>query len=101
MAQSRHTQSELVTVLVQWLDIGHRGIPPPFATLARDGDDAGMKESLLKSNPSLREDPRRDAALHRSAASSSAVEGIVKPFAKPSRSPGEPRKGAKSAKSRG
>ena len=39
-----------------------------------------MKDSLLNSNPWLREPSRREALLRASAASSSAVEGIVKPF---------------------
>lgn len=39
-----------------------------------------MKGSLLESNPWLREPDRRAALMLVSAASSSAVEGIVKPF---------------------
>lgn len=39
-----------------------------------------MKHSLLQSNPWLREPARRAALLRVSAASSSAVEGIFKPF---------------------
>lgn len=39
-----------------------------------------MKDSLLNSNPWLRDPARRAAMLRVSAASSSAVEGIVKPF---------------------
>lgn len=39
-----------------------------------------MKGSLRDSNPWLREPNRRAELLHVSAASSSAVEGIVKPF---------------------
>jgi hypothetical protein len=44
-------------------------------------DNEGMSESLLKSNPYLRDPAQRAAGLLRSAASSSAVEGIRKPFA--------------------
>ena len=48
------------------------------------GDNNVMKDSLLNSNPWLREPGRRAALLRVSAASSSAIEGIVKPFqAKP------------------
>lgn len=39
-----------------------------------------MKGSLLDSNPWLREPKQRAALLHNSAASSSAIEGIFKPF---------------------
>lgn len=39
-----------------------------------------MKDSLLSSNPWLRESDRRAALLRVSAASSSAIEGIVEPF---------------------
>lgn len=39
-----------------------------------------MKTSLLESNPWLREPGRRAELLRVSAASSSAVEGIVMPF---------------------
>lgn len=42
-----------------------------------------MKHSLLQSNPWLREPARRAALLRVSAASSSAVEGIVQPFREP------------------
>lgn len=42
-----------------------------------------MGVSLLKSNPYLREPAARRIALRISAASSSAVEGIRKPFAAP------------------
>jgi hypothetical protein len=41
-----------------------------------------MSITLLNSNPYLRDPVRRAAALRVSAASSSAVEGIRKPFAK-------------------
>ncbi|HRQ66273.1 MAG TPA: hypothetical protein PKZ76_15660 [Xanthomonadaceae bacterium] len=39
-----------------------------------------MKSSLLNTNPWLLEPARRAALLRQSAASSSAIEGIVKPF---------------------
>lgn len=39
-----------------------------------------MKGSLLESNPWLRDPEQRAVLLRRSAASSSAVEGIFKPF---------------------
>jgi hypothetical protein len=39
-----------------------------------------MAKSLLQTNPYLRDHEARRAALLRSAASSSAVEGIRKPF---------------------
>lgn len=39
-----------------------------------------MAESLARQNPWLRDAKGRDAALRVSAASSSAVEGIRKPF---------------------
>lgn len=51
-----------------------------------DGSDPGdrqdrlMKTSLLQSNPWLREPGQRAELLRVSAASSSAVEGIVMPF---------------------
>lgn len=47
-----------------------------------DIDENGrlMKVSLLESNPWLRVPGRRAALLRVSAASSSAIEGIVKPF---------------------
>jgi len=44
-------------------------------------DNSGMKKSLLHSNPWLLPANRRAELLRVSAASSSAVEGIVKPFA--------------------
>jgi hypothetical protein len=40
-----------------------------------------MASSLLEQNPWLRDPAKREAALRISAASSSAVEGIYKPFA--------------------
>jgi hypothetical protein len=60
-----------------------------------------MAKSLLKQNPWLLDEQQRNAAFRISAASSSAVEGIRKPFAvaptkiKPARG-----KAAKSAKTR-
>jgi hypothetical protein len=42
-----------------------------------------MSKSLLTTNPFLRDPKARWTALRVSAASSSAVEGIRKPFAKP------------------
>lgn len=59
-----------------------------------------MRSSLLKSNPYLRDPETRQLALRVSAASSSAVEGIHKPFAAaPAESGVKPalRKRAKSA----
>jgi hypothetical protein len=58
-----------------------------------------MGNSLLKSNPFLREPEARRAALRTSAASSSAVEGICMPFtrtAKPVMRAAAERKTAKS-----
>lgn len=40
----------------------------------------GMKSSLMKSNAWLRDPVQREKSMLRSAASSSAIEGIVKPF---------------------
>lgn len=61
-----------------------------------------MAGSLLLENVWLRDEAKRKSALRRSAASSSAVEGIVKPFTQPAKhiSPPAPRKAAKSAGSR-
>lgn len=61
-----------------------------------------MAGSLLLENPWLRDEVKRKSALHRSAASSSAVEGIVKPFTQPAKHirPAAPRKSATSAGSR-
>lgn len=42
-----------------------------------------MSKSLIETNPFLRDPKVRRVALRISAASSSAVEGIRKPFAKP------------------
>ena len=39
-----------------------------------------MKDSLLECNMWLRDPKRREAAMRLSAASSSAIEGIFKPF---------------------
>jgi hypothetical protein len=50
--------------------------------LPPDRDDAPVSKSLLATNPYLRDPEARRAALEVSAASSSAVEGIRKPFAK-------------------
>lgn len=44
------------------------------------GDNGSMKSSLQNSNPWLLEPGRRAELLRLSAASSSAIEGIVKPF---------------------
>jgi hypothetical protein len=44
-----------------------------------------VPKSLLATNPYLRDPKVRRVALEVSAASSSAVEGIRKPFAKPKR----------------
>lgn len=44
------------------------------------GDNRDMKTSLQNSNPWLLEPGRRAELLRVSAASSSAIEGIVKPF---------------------
>ena len=50
-------------------------------------DNSGMKSSLQNSNPWLLDPGRRAELLRVSAASSSAIEGIVKPFSdKPARS---------------
>lgn len=40
-----------------------------------------MAKTLLQQNPWLRNDKQRKIAFHNSAASSSAVEGIRRPFA--------------------
>jgi hypothetical protein len=40
-----------------------------------------MKKTLLQSNGWLKDEVKREAALHRTAATSSAIEGIFKPFA--------------------
>ena len=50
-----------------------------------DRDDAPGSKCLLATNPYLRDPEARRVALEVSAASSSAVEGILKPFAKPKR----------------
>lgn len=62
-----------------------------------------MAATLLQQNPYLRDPAKRRAALRVSAASSSAVEGIRKPFAdgKSLTEPAPARKGAKSAAQRG
>lgn len=62
-----------------------------------------MGVPLLQSNPYLRDPVARRAALRVSAASSSAVEGIRKPFAdsKPLTVPAPSRKRAKSGAQRG
>ena len=59
-----------------------------------------MKNTLATTNPYLRDRAKRGAALRVSAESSSAVEGIRKPFSsiKPARTVTRPaRKGAKFA----
>jgi hypothetical protein len=48
------------------------------------GGDIPVRTSLLQSNPYLRDPDMRKAALRVSAATSSAVEGIRKPFMKAS-----------------
>lgn len=79
-----------------------RGQADGVAVRVRADDNAGMKVTLLQSNAWLRGNPQHAAALYRSAASSSAVEGIVRPFAKADRAVlSVPRKDAKSARSRG
>lgn len=45
-----------------------------------------MSATLLQTNPWLRDPKKRAAALRIAASSSSAVEGIRKPFAKPGKS---------------
>lgn len=62
-----------------------------------------MAATLLQQNPYLRDPAKRRAALRVSAASSSAVEGIRKPFAdgKSLTEPAPARKRAKSAVQRG
>jgi hypothetical protein len=62
-----------------------------------------MAATLLQQNPYLRDPTKRRAALRVSAASSSAVEGIRKPFAdsNPLTAPAPSRKRAKSAAQRG
>lgn len=62
-----------------------------------------MATSLLESNPWLREPGRRAELMRVSAASSSAVEGIVKPFREKAASTvtRPARKRAKSAPTRG
>lgn len=62
-----------------------------------------MAASLLQQNPYLRDPVARRAALRISAASSSAVEGIRKPFAdsKPLTAQAPTHKRAKSAAQRG
>ena len=52
----------------------------PDGSDSDDRQDRVMKTSLLESNPWLREPGRRAELLRVSAASSSAVEGIVMPF---------------------
>lgn len=61
-------------------------------------DNGRMSQTLLESNPYLRDPVKRAAALRVSAASSSAVEGIRKPFAnsKPLTPAARARKPAKS-----
>lgn len=64
-----------------------------------------MSKSLLTTNPYLRDPKARRTALRVSAASSSAIEGIRKPFATPRNVSSEMlepahRKGAGSAESR-
>jgi hypothetical protein len=51
-----------------------------------------MATSLLQQNPWLRDPVKREAALRVSAASSSAVEGIRKPFANAAKTITAPRK---------
>ncbi len=62
-----------------------------------------MAATLLQQNPYLRDPAKRRAALRVSAASSSAIEGIRKPFAdgKSLTEPTSARKRAKSAVQRG
>ncbi len=62
-----------------------------------------MAATLLQQNPYLRDPTKRRAALRVSAASSSAVEGIRKPFAdaKSLNEPAPAHKRAKSAAQRG
>ena len=62
-----------------------------------------MAATLLQQNPYLRDPAKRRAALRVSAASSSAVEGIRKPFAsgKPLTEAAPTHKRAKSAAQRG
>lgn len=52
----------------------------PNEPAAIDKQERFMKGSLLESNPWLRDPRRRAELLRMSAASSSAVEGIFKPF---------------------
>ena len=63
--------------------------------------DYFMSASLLKTNPYLRDPKARAAALRISAASSSAIEGIRKPFEQDRRTAkvtSAPRKAAKSGR---
>ena len=46
-----------------------------------------MPKSLADTNPYLRDPQVRNAALRRSAATSSAVEGIRRPFQRPAENP--------------
>jgi hypothetical protein len=55
-----------------------------------------MATSLLQQNPWLRDPIKREAALRVSAASSSAIEGIRKPFAVSAKPTIKSRKPAKS-----
>ena len=65
------------------------------------GYDYFMSVSLLKTNPYLRDPKARAAALRIAAASSSAIEGIHKPFAQDKRAAkvtSAPRKAGKSGR---
>ena len=53
-----------------------------MSPVPQDRDDAPVSKSLIVTNPYLRDPEARRAALQVSAASSPAVEGIRKPFAK-------------------
>jgi hypothetical protein len=63
---------------------------------SRKWKEAAMGTTLLKQNPWLRDPKARAEALRVAAASSSAVEGIRKPFANKKLKGGASRKGAKS-----
>lgn len=62
-------------------DPGHSHRPwSPHDLAADNKQESFMKGSLLDSNPWLREPGRRAELMRVSVASSSAIEGIVKPF---------------------